>query len=231
MYSPLTEDQFKLVLPDKMKKNVNQDLIDQINKTLSSEEEMELYKENLISYTHVLKDGKFQISQYLDAVRFVGFKVMGHTDKDAYIKTFPDKYQKFVADGVAAKDIASYITAYNKGKLVNLILEQTLIPTHVLNAAMYQEALNEQFILGKTAKSEMVRATALSSVLQQLKPPEAKKMELQVTAQEDSSLNVLRQAMIDLARQHQGQIQAGLVDAQTVAHQRLVIEQPMKDVN
>jgi hypothetical protein len=228
--SILTEDQFKLVLPDKMKKHVNQSLIDQINQTLSSPEEMELYKENLISYTHVLQEGKFQIPQYLDAVRYVGFKVMGHSDKDAYIKTFPDKYQKFVADGVAAKDIASYITAYNKGKLVNLILAQTLVPTHVLNAAMWQEALNEQFILGKTAKSEMVRATALNSVLTQLKPPESKKMELQVNMPEDSSLNVLRQAMIDLAKQQQGQIQAGLVDAQSVAHQRLVLDQDMKDV-
>lgn len=227
----LTEEQFKLVLPDKMKKNVNQDLIDRINKTLSSPEEMEIYKENLISYTHVLKDGKFQIQQYLDAVRFVGFKVMGHTDKDAYIKTFPDKYQQFVADGVAAKDIASYITAYNKGKLVNLILEQTIIPTHVLNTAMYQEALNEQFILGKTAKSEMVRATALQSVLAQLKPPEAKKMEMQLNVAEDSSLNVLRQAMIDMAEAQRKQIQAGLMGAQDAAHQRLVIDQPMKDVN
>jgi hypothetical protein len=227
----LTEEQFKLVLPDKMKKNVNQVLIDQINKTLSSVEEMELYKENLISYTSVLKEGKFQINQYLDAVRYVSFKLMGHTDKDAYIKTFPDKYQQFVADGVAAKDIASYICAYNKGKLVNLIYEQTIIPTHVLNTAMYQEALNEQFILGKTANSEMVRATALNSVLTQLRPPETKKLEMQVAVSEDSSLNILRQAMIDMAQATQKQIAAGITDAQAAAHQRLVINQDMKDIN
>lgn len=226
----LTEDEFKLVLPDKMKKNVNQALIDQINNTLSNPEEFEYYRNNLISYTSVLKDGKFQISQYLDAVRFVGFKLMGHTDKDSYIKTFPDKYQKFVADGVAAKDIASYITAYNKGKLVNLILEQTLIPVHVLNMDMYQKALNEQFLLGIGAKSEMVRATALNSVLAQLRPPEVKKLEMQITTPEDNSLNVLRKAMEDLATLNQGQIASGQVTAQGVAHQRLVLDRQMKDV-
>lgn len=226
----LTQEEFKLVLPDKMKKNVNQALVDQINKTLSEPEEFEAYRNNLISYTSVLKDGKFSIQQYLDAVRFVGFKVMGHTDKDSYIKTFPDKYQDFVARGVAPKDIASYITAYNKGKLVNLILEQTLVPVHILNMAMYQEALNEQFILGKTAKSEMVRSTALNSVLTQLRPPETKKMELQVSVPEDNSLNVLRQAMIDLATNQQGQIQAGLANAQQIAHQPLTLTQTMKDV-
>lgn len=226
----LTEDEFKLVLPDKMKKNVNQALIDQINNTLSNPEDFEIYRNNLISYTSVLKDGKFQITQYLDAVRYVGFKVMGHTDKDSYIKTFPDKYQKFVADGVTSKDIASYISAYNKGKLVNLILEQTLIPVHILNMDMYQSALNEQFILGKTAKSEMVRATALNSVLTQLRPPETKKLEMQLTVPEDNSLNVLRQAMIDLASSHRQQIQAGLIDAQQVAHQKLTLDQDMEEV-
>lgn len=227
----LTEDEFKLVLPDKMKKSVNQQLIDQINNTLAHPEEFEHYRNNLISYTSVLKEGKFQIQQYLDAVRFVGFKLMGHTDKDSYIKTFPDKYQKFVADGVAAKDIASYITAYNKGKLVNLILEQTVIPVHVLNMDMYQRALNEQFQLGLTAKSEMVRSQALTSVLTQLRPPETKKHELQISVAEDNSINVMRQAMVDLAAEQRKAIQSGMVNAQQVAHQKLnTIDQQMVEV-
>jgi hypothetical protein len=226
----LTEEEFKLVLPDKMKKNVNQALIDQINNTLSNPEEFEHYRNNLVSFTSVMRDGKFKIEQYLDAVRYVSFKLMGHTDKDAYIKTFPGKYQRFIADGVAGKDIASYITAYNKGKLVNLIFEQSLIPVHVLNADMYQKVLNSQFELALSAKSEMVRATAGNSILMQLKPPEVKKMELQISTPEDNSINVMRQAMVELAAAQRQSILAGAVDAQQVAHQKLVINQNMKDV-
>lgn len=227
----LTEEEFKLVLPDKMKKNVNQALINKINTTLSNPEEFEHYRNNLVSYTSVMQDGKFKIEQYLDAVRYVSFKLMGLTDKDSYIKTFPEKYKQFVADGVAAKDIASYITAYNKGKLVNLIFEQTLIPVHVLNMPMYQQALNEQMILGLTAKSEMVRSNALTSVLTQLRPPEKQKHEIQLNIAEDNSLNVMRQAMIDLASAHQNAIQNGSMDAQQVAHQKLVLNQDMKEVD
>lgn len=227
----LSLDMFQQALPDKMKKSVNQELVDRINTLVSDPEAMETYRDNLIGYTHVMKDGKFKIEQYIDAVRYVSFKLMGHSNKDAYIRTFPGKYQKFVADGVSEKDIASYITAYNKGKLINLIYEQTLVPVHVLNMDMYQQALNEQMQLGLTAKSELVRTNALACVLTQLRPPETKKFELDIGVKEDNSINLMRQAMIDLAVKQKEAIQSGMMDAQEIAHTKMrVIDQDMVEV-
>jgi hypothetical protein len=217
----LTADEFRAALPDKMKKSVSQDLIDKINTTLSNPEEFENYRNNLIGYTRVMQDGKFKIEQYLDAVRYVSFKLLGATNIEAYMKTFPDKYQKFIDTGVVAKDIASYVTAYNKGKLVNLIYEQTLVPVHVLNMDMYQRALNEQMVLGLTAKSEKVRADALNSVMTQLRPPEVKKIELDISHKEDQTMNVLKNTMMDLVAEQRRALQSGAMDAQQVAHQRL----------
>lgn len=217
----LTADEFRAALPDKMKKSVSQDLIDKINNTLSNPEEFENYRNNLIGYTRVMQDGKFKIEQYLDAVRYVSFKLLGATNIEAYMKTFPDKYQKFIDTGVQAKDIASYVTAYNKGKLVNLIYEQTLVPVHVLNMDMYQRALNEQMVLGLTAKSEKVRADALNSVMTQLRPPEVKKIELDISHKEDQTMNVLKNTMMDLVAEQRRALQSGAMDAQQVAHQRL----------
>ena len=66
-------------------------------------------------------DAKFVVDQdYVNAVKYVSHKLMGCTNLDAYVKTFPVKYQGFLNQGVLSKDIASYITAYNKSKLVNL---------------------------------------------------------------------------------------------------------------
>lgn len=217
----LTVEEFRLVLPDKMKKSISQALIDQINTTLSNPEEFEHYRNNLVSYTSVMRDGKFKIEQYLDAVRFVSFKLLGATNIEAYMKTFPDKYAHFVASGVSAKDIASYVTAYNKGKLVNLIFEQTLVPVHVMNMDMYQRALNEQMVLGLTAKSEKVRADALNSVMVQLRPPDVKKIEMDISMKEDQSLNVLKQSMMELVAEQRRALQSGSMNAQQVAHQRL----------
>ena len=226
----LTIDQFKTALPDKVKRSVNQELIDQINKTLSEPEMYEAYRDNLLSYTKVMADGRFKIQNYIDAVKYVSHKLMGCSNIDAYTKTFPNKYQNFLAQGVAAKDIASYVTAYNKSKLVNLIFEQTLIPAYVLNQDLYQKALNTQAELMITAKSEKVRCDAANSLLTHLKMPETQKVELEIGVKEDSSIAALRATTLELSRQQRLMVQSGAMNAQEVAHGKLIIEGEAREV-
>lgn len=218
----LTVDELKAALPDKVKKSLNQDLIDQINKTLSEPELYEAYRENLLSYTKVMADGKFKVSNYIDAVRYVSHKLMGCTNIDAYSRTFPDKMARFNQQGVSSKDIASYVTAYNKSKLVNLIFEQTLVPHYVLNQDLYQKALNVQAELMISATSEKVRSDAANSLLTHLKMPETQKVELNVGIKEDGSIAALREATMNLARQQRMQIESGAVNAQQVAHTKII---------
>lgn len=226
----LTVDEFKSALPDKVKKSVNQELIDQINTTLSDPEMYEAYRDNLISYTKVMADGKFKISNYIDAVRYVSHKLMGCTNIEAYTKTFPDKYQRFVQQGVSAKDIASYVTAYNKSKLVNLIFEQTLIPSYVLNQDLYQKALNVQADLMVNAKSEKVRCDAANSLLTQLKMPETQKVELDIGVKDDGSIAALRAATMELVRSQRLAVESGAMNAQEIAHGKLIIEGECQEV-
>lgn len=226
----LTVDEFRIALPDKVKKSVNQELIDQINTTLSDPEMYETYRDNLISYTKVMADGKFKISNYVDAVRYVSYKLMGCTNIEAYTKTFPDKYQRFVQQGVSSKDIASYVTAYNKSKLVNLIFEQTLIPSYVLNQDLYQKALNVQADLMMNAKSEKVRCDAANSLLTQLKMPETQKVELDIGVKEDGSIAALRATTMELARQQRLMMESGAMNAQEIAHGKLIIDGEFQEV-
>lgn len=218
----LTVEQFKSVLPDKMKKGVNQELIDSVNKSLADPDMYETYRDNLLSYAHVMRDGRFKLKDYVNAIKYVSHKLMGASNQQAYIKTFPDKYADFVARGVLAKDIASYITAYNKSKLVNLVFEQTLIPSWVLNQDMYQAALNKQFELMNSAKSEKVQSDAANSLLNHLKPPEVQKLELDIGVKENSTLDVLRKATMELVAQQKLSIQSGVVDAKDVAEYRVI---------
>ncbi len=219
----LTIEQFRTALPDKVKKSVNQELIDQVNKTLAEPELYETYRDNLISYTSVMKDGKFKVSGYIDAVMYVSHKLMGCTNIEAYTKTFPDKYQRFVQQGVVAKDIASYVTAYNKSKLVNLIFEQTIIPSYVLNQDLYQKALNVQAELMVTAKSEKVRSDAANSLLTHLKMPETQKVELEIGVREDSTIAALRATTMELSRQQRLMMESGAMNVQEVAHSKLTV--------
>ncbi len=226
----ITVDQFRNALPDKVKKSVNQELIDQINKTLSEPEMYESYRDNLLSYTRVMQDGRFKIAEYIKAIKYVSHKLMGSSNIDAYSKTFPDKIIRFNLQGVSGKDIASYVTAYNKSKLVNLIFEQTLIPSYVLNQDLYQQALNVQADLMLNAKSEKVRTDAANSLLTQLKQPEIKKIELDIGVKEDSSINQLRQATLELAKQQRLMLESGAMNAQEVAHTKVILNEEIIDV-
>ena len=226
----LTVEQFKQCLPDKVKKSISQELIDQINTTLSDPEMYESYRDNLLSYTRVMMDGRFKIDSYVDAVKYVSHKLMGATNIEAYTKTFPYKYTRFVAQGVVAKDIASYVTAYNKSKLVNLIFEQTLIPSYVLNQDLYQKALNVQAELMVSSHSDKVRCDAANSLLTHLKMPETQKVELEIGIKEDSTIAALRATTLELSRQQRLMMEAGAMTAQDVAHSKFTIDVPMIEV-
>jgi hypothetical protein len=228
--SALTVEQFKIALPEKLKKSVNQELIDQINATLSDPDMYESYRDNLLSYTQVMADGRFKIGDYVNAVKYVSHKLMGCSNIDAYVKTFPDKYQRFVNQGVASKDIASYVTAYNKSKLVNLIMEQTLVPSYVLNQDLYQKALNVQAELMISAKSEKVRSDAANSLLTHLKMPETQKVELDIAVKEDGSIAALRATTLELARQQRLMMESGAMNAQEVAHSKLIVDVEAKEI-
>ncbi len=226
----LTIEQFKQALPEKVKKSVNQELIDQVNATLSEPELYESYRDNLISYTKVMADGRFKVSSYIEAVKYVSHKLMGCTNIDAYVKTFPAKYARFIADGVSAKDIASYVTAYNKNKLVNLIFEQTLIPSYVLNQDLYQKALNVQADLMVNSHSDKVRCDAANSLLTHLKMPETQKVELEIGYKEDSSIAALRATTLELARQQRIMMESGAMTAQDIAHSKFIVDVEAKEI-
>lgn len=221
---PLTTDELRSALPEKLKKSINQTLIDQINQTLSDPEMYETYRDNLLSYGRVMAAGRFKIQNYLDAVKYVSFKLGGRTNTDAYALTFPEKIKKFALQAVAAKDIASYTTAYNKSKLVNLLYEQTMVPFWVLNQDLRQKALNTQADLMLTADSEKVRTEAANSVLTHTKAPETQQVEINISTEEDSSITALRKATLALAAKATEALEAGTMTAEEVAHAPITIE-------
>lgn len=224
MMDAITIEDFKKALPDKVRKSVNDELVQHINKTLSDPDMYESYRDNLLSYTRVMADGRFKVSSYVDAVKYVSHKLMGCTNLDAYTKTFPDRVLRFRQQGVSPKDIASYVTAYNKSKLVTLIMEQTLIPSYILNQDLYQKALNVQADLMMNAKSEKVKCDAANSLLNQLKMPETKKVELNIGMKEDNSIQALREATLELARQQRLMLESGASNLTELSHSKIILE-------
>lgn len=210
------------VVPSGVRSSVTQELVDKFNNSITDPEFRENYRDNLLSFSSVLRDGRFKMDGYLSAVKYVSHKLLGSTNIDAYIKTFPDKYARFMQKGVVSKDVASYVSAYHKSKLVTLIFEQTMMPTHILNADLYQKALNVQADLMMSARSEKVRSDAANSLMSALKPPETKKIELDVGFKEDKTIDDLRAATMELVSQQRDMIQRGLATTQQIAHSKII---------
>ena len=218
----LSIDILRKSLPDKYKATVSQELLDTINDTLDDPDLFETYRDNFISYTSVLNDGRFKVTDYLNAVKYCTQKLMGKTNADAYMVTFPDRYQSMLNRGLSSKDMSSIISVYNKSKLVNNILEQSLIPSWVINQDLYQKAINIQADLMMTASSEKVRSDAANSLLTHLKPPETKKVELDIGLKQGNEIDQLRDVLAQLTSQQRRMIQTGVVTATETAEYKLI---------
>jgi len=213
------------VLPKKCKNTLSSEAIQSINDAITTDPELRhSYRENLLGYTDVIKDGKYKIQSYIDAVRYVTYKLMGNNNTIAYTKTFPDRYDRLISQNAEPKDISAYASTYNKNKLVNLIFAQTLVPTHVLNADLHQEAINVQADLMRTATSEKVRTEAANSLLIHLKPPENSNIKLDISNSEDTSLTELKEITRQLALQQKSMLDGNLTDAKTIAESRIIKE-------
>lgn len=221
--SQMTSDEFKNALPVQMKKNVNQDLINKINKIMDDDDEREQFRDNIIGMSYVLKEGKFKLDSYVNAVRYIGFTMMGKTNQESYALTFPKKLMDWNAKGKSAKDISAAVAIYNKSKLVNLVREAALIPAHIYNADTFQEAINVQAELMRTANSEKVRSDAANSLLTHLKRPETQKVELDIGVREDSAIASLRDTTAQLVAQQKAMLKSGGMNAQEIAEQKMVV--------
>lgn len=220
----LSKEEIREAMPGQLKMSVSDELVAHVNLISRDPQHAEAIRQNFISFTHVLKEGKFKITQYLSAAAYVTYKMMGFTNQDAYARTFPERMQRLRAENKDEKAISSYVSAYNKNKLVNLILEQTLIAPWILNQDLYQKALFVQADLMVNATSEKVQTEAANSILNALKRPETAKLHIDVDVKDSTGIGDLEKLLVQIAEKQQDQIDAG-VPTKEIAHQE-IFEKP-----
>jgi len=227
-------DTLKRMLSKNSRRNITQSTVDTINNltTKDGEQFTEAYRENFVGYLSVLKSGEYKISDYMNAVRYVSYKLMEYSNIDAYCLTFPDRYSKLLEQyksignekKIREVKVSSYVSMYNKNKLVNAILDQSMIPSSVINNSVYQEAVNTQRVLMLTAKSELVKTQAANSLLIHLKPLETAKIELDIGFKKDDVIEDYEKAMRAMVQKQKELIAAG-ADVKTIANAKIRIEE------
>lgn len=206
----LTEEEVKQALPPALRSSVSPALMKTLQDIAADPDSVEAIRENFITYSHVLKDGKYKVTDYVNAVRYVSFKNMGLSNQDAYAKTFPDRYQNLIGAGRTPKEISAYVSLYHKGKLVSSIMEQTMIPVHVLFQDVFHQAIMTQAHLMVSAQSEMVRATAANSVLTHLAKPKEMVAKISMDMGESKVVEDLMSQMGKLAQMQQDLMKNGV---------------------
>jgi len=228
----LSQEEVKRALPAHLRSAVTQELTDKLNTIAADPVIAQNIRDNFVSYSGILREGKFRADEYINAVAYVSYKLMGYTNHDAYTRVFPQRYANLVAKGTLPKDIASIVSAYHRGRLVNLIMEQSLVPTWVLNQDLFQKALNVQADLMLNANSEKVRTEAANSLLTHLKKPEANKgFQININNEDSSGMKEMREMMVQLAEQQRGLIAEGNMKTIDVAGSRLVQRPAPEDVS
>lgn len=219
----MTLELLEKALPSQLRGNANQELVDKINNIANDPIIAENMVENFMTYSNVLREGRYKTDDYINAVSYVTYKVMGYNNQDAYVRTFPQRYQALKAKGATDKDISAYVSAYNKGALVNAIMEKTIIPMWVLHQDKSHEAVKVLAELMHYSKSDKVRADAANNLLNHLKKPETAKVQMDITVGESDSIQDLKATMRELAQVQLDAIGNGIT-AKQVAHQPLVID-------
>lgn len=223
MSSGLTLDALRAAMPKRQKHNITQSLVDKLNRLVSDPEERVYFLENLQGYTHVLQNPHVKLDSYIFAVKYVSYKMMGLTNQDAWVKTFPDRYQRLVDIGKTGAHFRATVSGYNKNKIVVQVYEQAMIPVYVANADVFQRAvITQSDLMTDVTVSDKVRSDAANSLMTHLKPPETKKLELALDIREDDSLRELRGAITNLAIAQKESIMVGITDAERIASAKLI---------
>lgn len=227
----LTKSDLLEAIPSSLRSNVTDEFIKKVNDSISGDIHRKHIADNVIGYAHILREGKYKITDYINAVKYCSFKMAGYDNIDAYRETFPDRWLKFMNEGTSRKTIHSYVAMYNKGTLVQRILEMAMIPVWLNNQDVLQEAINTQAQLMRTANSEKVRSDAANSIMTHVKPPDPRKGTLDININnpaQDDVLTDLREAAEALrAAQREALTQGVTIDQ--VASTEIV--KPPKDIN
>ena len=219
----------KKLVPKAQRTMITQDFLDKIEASVTNSEVAEQFKENFVTYLNVLSKGKYKMDDYISAVKYVSYKLLGYSNIKAYAATFPDRYQRLKDEG--QQQIEAFVSMYARGKLVNQIFEQTMVPTYVLNAPLHQEALNELAMMIKDPDVRgMTKVKACEAILQHTKQPEVVKGELTIGIEQSDTINDLREIVETLADTHKVLLEKKGMTLKEIAEGN-IIDAEYKEIN
>ena len=95
----LTLAELSSALPKHHRSKVTPQFLTTVNGMVTDPHEAEVFSKNMLTYADVLSSGAYKLTDYVNAVMFVSFKMVGLTNLEAYKRTFFAKYTDMVNRG------------------------------------------------------------------------------------------------------------------------------------
>lgn len=225
----LTINDVESAIPSNLNVHVDQDLVDQLNNLSTDPMAAATIRDHFLGFSIVLREGKFKLDDYVNAVAYVSYKLMGYTNRESYQRAFPDRIQRLVAEGRNDREISAYVAGYHKNKLVQKIMERAYVPVWLVNQDAVQEAINTQReIMNDPKINARERVAAANSLLTNLKPPEKREVSLNIGLDENRGMADMKKAIRELAQHQIGAIEGGK-PTKEIAHSRIIDAEVIRD--
>ena len=232
MTTTMTKEEISSALPAQFRGRLSTNLVHTINNIIQTTELADTYREQFMWYGNVLSDSRFSIEHYVNAVRYVSLKSLGHSNISAWGITFPDRFKRLKTAGKSNAEIHNHVRGYNTSALVIKILAQAMVPAWLTNQKHFQDAVNRQVHLMHNAKSETVQTNAANSLITNLQRPAVAEIEIShkiTDTGEESAIETYKRAAKELAQLQLEALNNG-VGLQTIAESKIAPKEEVEDV-
>lgn len=226
---PITIAELKEVYPIKVSDVVLQNAVDIINNASKNLDftMAQYFRESCINHIDIMKESKHRVSfqDYVNACKFVTFKMAGNTDVRAYALTFPDRVRRMERERISNSHLYQYANIYSKNKTVVEVMTKVMVPKYVMYQDWFDKAVNVQGeIMLNDKVSPKVRSDAANSLMTHLKPPEIKQAELKINTSGSEAISQLAEALNNLSGKQRELILTGEYTIKDVSEAEIYTE-------
>jgi len=214
------KDEYKAALGKMSKRLANDDVFNLIDDIVDRDDNLDGHlQDKIISFSSVMKMGRYKSTDYVRAVQFCSYLAIGDTQIDAYRKTFPDRAAK-----KSKESQQSGASIYASGDLVQKIMTQSMVPAHIMFNSERFEAISVLKGLMTSSTNERIKMESADKILTHIKPPDESKLTIDIGLKEDDSIQELNEALTKLAVKEKEMMGNGILTLKDVASKRIVGE-------
>jgi len=179
---PLNAEEIWELLPRSIRNRVPRRFVEKYANTEIDENFSDIFVENFFSYMHLIGTNvRTNFKHYINAIKFVTYTNTGANKLEAYAAVFPEKYKLCMEEMPQPEGEHKFkrmVYSYATSKTVSELTQQTTVPAWLVNAPVFQLAVNESVRIMLDDETPVdIKQKAADSLMARLQQPEVLKVE------------------------------------------------------